>query len=178
MINFNDLYKYTTLYSEQDSEYIRIHTISFLYKKPSLFYNNTKLNASVHFTCKGIYVKFNDELQLRNIVGIVNFYKLNYFYNFDTDVHILLQSTLLYTTKSIENILVSSHALITIYESTIINQTCDEIHFRLRNNCGITIHFIQIEDGCLIELVHNQINLYKKEFETFTTDYCELIHMK
>ena len=174
----NELYKNTTLYSDQGIEYIRIHTISFLYKKPFLFYNNSEIKASVYFLSKGIYVKFNDAKQLRNIIGIVHFYKLNYFYKFDTDVHILLQSTLLYSTKSIEDILIASNALITIYESNIINQTHDEINFRLRNNCGITIHFIQIEDGYLIELVHNQINLYKKEFKTFTSDYCNLLHMK
>jgi len=170
-----NLYKHTTLYSEQNSEYIRIHTISFLYKKPSLFYNNVELNATVHSTIYGTYVTFNDVDQLRNTIDIVSFYKLNQLYNFDTSVRVSLASTLLYTPKSYDDIYTLTESLITIYESKIINKSMDEIHFRIFNKCSITLFFIRIDEGYLIELLHNQINLYKQEFKKFTLDYSELI---
>jgi len=175
MINFKELLKNTTLYSDQNSEYIRIHTISFMYNNSFLFYENTKLNASVFFTKNGIFVKFKDANQLRTIVGIVSFYKLNQFYHFVSSVNISLTSTLLYTTKPLEDIQSFSDALITIYESKIINQTLYEIHFRIFNQCSITLRFICIDEGYLIEILHNQINLYKQDFKKFTTDYCELL---
>jgi hypothetical protein len=170
-----NLYKHTTLYSEQDSEYIRIHTISFLYKKPCLFYNNVELNATVHSTIYGTNVTFNDVDQLKNTIDVVSFYKLNQLYNFDPSIRVSLTSTLLHTTKSIEDIWSLSDALIIIYKSKIINRTRDEIHFRIFNKCSITLFIIRIDEGYLIELLHNQINLYKNEFKKFTSDYCELI---
>ena len=170
-----NLYKHTTLYSEQNSEYIRIHTISFLYKKPCLFYNNIELNATVHSTIYGTYVTFDDVDQLRNTIDVISFYTLNQLYNFDPSIRVSLTSTLLYTTKPLEDIYSLSDALITIYESKIISKSMDEIHFRIFNKCSITLFFIRIDEGYLIELLHNQINLYKHEFKRFTSDYCELI---
>jgi len=170
-----NLYKHTTLYSEQDSVYIRIHTISFLYKKPSIFYKDIELNATVHSTIYGIYITFNDIDQLRNTIDIVSFYKLNQLYNFDTSVRVSLTSTLLYTPKSYDDIYTLTESLITIYESKIINQTHNEIHFRIFNKCCISLYVIRIDEGYLIELLHNQETLYKQDFKKFTLDYSELI---
>ena len=173
-----NLYKHTTLYSEQDSVYIRIHTILFLYKKPLLFYKDIELNATVHSTIYGTYVTFNDVDQLKNTIDIVSFYKLNQLYNFDMSVRISLTSTLLYTSKSYDDIYTLTESLITIYESKIINQTRDEIHFRIFNKCCISLYVIRIDEGYLIELLHNQQTLYKQDFKKFTSDYCELLQIK
>ena len=80
-----------------------------------------------------------------------------------------------HSNKSLEDIYSLSNALITIYESKIIHQTMTEIHFRIFNKCSITLCFLHIEDGYLIELLNNQHILYKKEFNQFVSDYCELI---
>ena len=78
-----------------------------------------------------------------------------------------------HSNKSLEDIYSLTDALMTIYESKIIHQTMNEIHFRIFNKCLITIRFI--DEEYLIELVNNQHTLYKKEFNQFLSDYCELI---
>ncbi len=163
----------TTLYSEDDSEYIRIITILFEYKNAKLFYGDTELDATVH-TDKGVYVEFHDTVQLRETIGIVSYYQMNQLYDFDPSIRISLTSTLLYTKKMLDDIHLFSDAMLEVYESTIIEKSANEIHFRLKNNCWITFHFIEVENGYLIEIIHNQTTLYKHEFKTFTADYCQL----
>jgi hypothetical protein len=166
----------TKLYSEDGSEYIKIHTILFEYKKDKLFYGDTELDATLH-SAKGNYVEFHDSEQLRNTIGIVSFYQLNQLYNFDPSVRISLYSTLLYTTKLLQDIHMLTDAMLEVYNSSVINESSNEIHCRLGNNCWITFYFIELEyDGYLIELVHNQSTLYKHEFKIFVTDYCSLIN--
>ena len=172
-MNIHELINHTKVYSENDSEYILIHTIRFEYKT-KLFYGETELDATVHTLNRGTYVKFNDIDQLRNTIGIVSFYQLNQIYNFDPSIRIALTSTLLYTDKLLQDIHILTDAMLEEYESTIIVDSLNEIHCRLKNNCWITLYFIQLEDGYLIELVHNQTTLYKHEFKTFIFDYFEL----
>ena len=152
---------------------IQIHTISFEYKNSKLFYEDTELDATVHSN-KGNYVEFHNTQQLRNTIGMVSFYQLNQLYNFDPSIRIALTSTLIYTHKMLGDIQLFSNAMLEVYESTIIEQSSNEIHFRLKNNCWITLYFIEVEDGYLIEIIHNQSTLYKQEFKTFISDYCNL----
>jgi hypothetical protein len=153
------------------AEYVLIHTIRFEYKNFKLFYGDTELDATVH--CN--YVEFHDVVQLRNTIGIVSFYQLNQLYNFDPSVRISLSSTLLYTTKLLQDIHMLTDAMLEVYNSSVINESSNEIHVRLGNNCCITFYFIELEyDGYLIEIIHNQTTLYKHEFKTFVTDYCQL----
>lgn len=173
-MDINDLMHRTTIYSEDDSEYIRIHTILFEYKDTMLFYGETELNATVHTLTRGIYVEFHDSKQLRDTIGVVSFYQLNQLYHFEPSIRISLTSTLVYTTKTLDDIHLFSDAMLEVYESTIIDKSSNEIHFRLNNNCWITLYFIEVEDGYLIEILHNQTTLYKYEFKKFTTDYCQL----
>jgi len=161
----------TKVYSEDGSEYIRIHTILFEYKNSKLFYGETELDATVH---SGNYVEFHDSEQLRTTIGVVSFYQLNQLYNFDPSIRISLTSTLLYTTKSLDDIHIFTNAMLEVYESSIIEKTSNEIHFRLINNCWIRLYFIEIGNDYLIEIVHNQTTLYKHEFKKFTSDYCNL----
>ena len=164
----------TKMYSEDGSEYIRIHTILFEHKNSKLFYGDTELAATVH---RGSYVEFHDEAQLRTTVGIVSFYQLNQLYQFDPSIRISLSSTLLYTTKLLQDIHMLTDAMLEVYDSTVIDESSNEIHCRLGNNCWITFYFIELEyDGYLIEIVHNQSTLYKHEFKIFVTDYCSLIN--
>jgi hypothetical protein len=166
----------TNMYSEDGAEYIRIHTILFEYKNSKLFYGDTELDATVHTSFQDRYVEFHDKVQLRNTVGIVSFYQLNQLYQFDPSIHVSLSSTLLYTTKLLKDIHMLTDAMLDVYEATIIDESSNEIHCRLKNNCWITFYFIELEyDGYLIEIIHNQTTLYKYEFKTFVTDYSNLI---
>jgi hypothetical protein len=174
-MDINDLMKRTTMYSEHGSEYIRIHTIRFEYKDTKLFYGETELDATVHILTRGIYVDFHDEVHLRKTVGIVSFYQLNQLYYFDPSIRVSLTSTLYYTTKLLQYIHMLTDDILELYKSTIIHQSSNEIHFRLNNNCWITLHFIEIEyDGYLIEIIHNQTTLYKEEFKSFAISYINL----
>lgn len=168
-----DLIVRPKLYSKCGLDYIQFHTISFEYKNSKIFYGDTELNATVH-SKNGIYVTFHDTEQLRNTIGMVSFYQLNQLYNFDPSIRISLTSTLIYTTKMLADIHLFSNAMLEVYEYTIIQQSSNEIHFRLKNNCWITLCFTEVEDGYLIEIIHNQTTLYKDEFKKFTSDYCEL----
>jgi hypothetical protein len=163
----------TKLYSEDGSDYIQIHTILFEYKNAKLFYGSIELDATVQ-TKYGIYVDFHDIVQLRNTIGVVSFYKLNQLYQFDPSVRISLTSTVIYTIKPLDDIQILSDAMLEVYESSIIEKTSNEIHFRLVNKCWITFYFIKIEDGYLIEIIHNQTTLCKQEFKTFIADYCNI----
>ncbi len=169
----DDLIKRTTIYSEDGSEYIRILTILFEYKNSKLFYGDTELDATVHLE-QGTYVEFHDIGHLRETIGIVSFYQLNQIYHFDPSIRISLTSTLLYTKKTLEDIHIFTDAMLEVYDSTIIEKLANEIHFRLANNCWITIYFIEIDEDYLIEIIHNQTTLYKHEFKKFTADYCQL----
>jgi hypothetical protein len=153
------------------ADYVLIHTIRFEYKNSKLFYGDTELNATVH--CN--YVEFHDEVQLRSTVGIVSFYQLNQLYNFDPSIRVSLSSTLLYSTKLLRDIHILTDDMLEVYDSSVIDESSNEIHFRLGNNCWITLYYIELEyDGYLIEIVHNQTTLYKHEFKKFVTDYCQL----
>jgi len=163
----------TKLFSEDSSDYIKILTILFEYKNNELFYGDTKLDATVHSE-NSVYVKFHDIGQLRETIGVVSFYQLNQIYHFDPSIRISLTSTLVYTTKSLDDIHLFSEAMLEVYESTIIEKSSNEIHFRLANKCWITLYFIEIDEDYLIEIIHNQTTLYKHEFKTFTADYCQL----
>ena len=166
----------TKLKTKLYSDYIQIHTIRFEYKKDKLFYGETELDATVH-SKMGIYIEFHDEAQLRNTVGIVSFYQLNQLYNFEPSIRVSLSSTLLYSTKLLRDIHILTDDMLEVYKSTVIEESSNEIHVRLGNNCWITFYFIELEhDGYLIEIVHNQTTLYKHEFKTFVTDYCNLIN--
>ena len=169
----NERMKYTKLYSEDGSDYIKIHTILFEYKNSKLFYGDTELDATVH-TDKGVHIDFHDIAHLRETIGVVSFYQLNQLYHFDPSIRISLTSTLIYTIKPLDDIQLLSDAMLEVYESTIIEKTCNEIHFRLIDKCWITLYFIELVDGYLIEIIHNQTTLYKQEFKTFTSDYCNL----
>ena len=105
---------------------------------------------------------------------MVSFYRLNQLYNFDPSIRIALTSTVIYTIKPLDDIQILSDAMLEEYDSTMIEKTSNEIHFRLLNKCWITLYFIEIDDGYLIEIVHIQTTLYKHEFKTFTADYCNL----
>ena len=112
----------TKLYSEEDSEYIKIHTIRFEYKKGKLFYGDTELDATVHSNM-GIYVEFHNSEQLRNTIGIVSFYQLNQLYNFDASIRVSLTSTLLYSTKLLKDIHMLTESMLEVYNSTIIEES-------------------------------------------------------
>jgi hypothetical protein len=164
---------YIKLYSEDGSDYIKIHTILFEYKNSKLFYGDTELDATV-YTDKGVHIIFHDIAQLRETVGVVSFYQLNQIYHFDPSIRVSLTSTLIYTIKPLEDIQILSDAMLEVYNSTIIQKTSNEVHFRLIDKCWITLYFIELVDGYLIEIIHNQTTLYKQEFKTFTADYCNL----
>jgi hypothetical protein len=184
-MDIRELSKHTKIFSGSNrTENIHIHGIEFTYESPLLFYNTIRVNADLRKSKTGLYVEFNDPTTLCRTIGFKNFYILNQIYKFDPTITINEKSTVLFSTKSIEDLDILVDAIIHAYNGKVINsnRTTDYINFRLHNNCCITMYFSYVydeeedsNDGYIIEIIHEQTTLYKEQFKAFVVDFTKLI---
>jgi len=184
-MDIQEVIRHTKISSDSGTDYIYIRNIPFTYDSDqNVFYNSIRLNASLHKLSWGAYVKFNDPTALCRIIGFKNFYILNQVYKFDPTITTNIKSTILFSTKSIEDLDILVDAMIHAYNGKIINdnRTSDYINFRLHNNCCITMYFSYVFDeeddtidGYIIELIHEQTTLYKEQFRAFVSDFTKLL---
>jgi hypothetical protein len=172
--------KATKIYSDSGSEYIDIQKIQFTYNSDqTVSYNHIRLDSIVKKTEHTVYVQFNDIDQLQHVIGFRNFYILNQVYKFDPTITTHENSTLLFSSKSLDDLDILVDAIIDVYNGKINVRTSDYICLRLHNNCSISIYFSYVyndtSEGYIIEIVHNQCVLYKEQFKTFVCDFTKLI---
>ena len=172
--------KATKIYSDSGTEYIDIQKIQFTYNSDqTVSYNHIRLDSIVKKTEHTVYVEFNDTDELQRVIGFRNFYILNQLYKFDPTITTHENSTLLFSSKSLYDLDILVDAIVDLYNAKINARTSDYICFRLQNNCSISIYFSYVynatSDGYIIEIIHNQDVLYKKQFKTFISDFTKLI---